>query len=90
MLIALWAGMFGLLMADLTARAGTLGPAIAVHLANNASALLLVSLPDSLNGLALYVTPIPMSDTELLRIWMPVDFAMFIVFWLAARLAIRR
>ncbi len=89
-LIALWAGMFGLLMADLTARAGTLGPAIAVHLANNASALLLVSLPDSLNGLALYVTPIPMSDTELLRTWMHVDFAMSIVFWLAARLAIRR
>ncbi|MEX0284917.1 MAG: lysostaphin resistance A-like protein [Paracoccaceae bacterium] len=90
LIIAVWSGVFGVLMADLTARAGTLGPAIAVHVANNASALLIVSLPDSLNGLALYVTPITMSDTETLRAWMPVDFATTFVFWLAARLAIRR
>ncbi|MBV1926623.1 MAG: CPBP family intramembrane metalloprotease, partial [Rhodobacteraceae bacterium] len=31
-LIAVWAGVFGLLAADLTARSGTLGPAIALHL----------------------------------------------------------
>jgi membrane protease YdiL (CAAX protease family) len=90
LMIAAWAGMFGILMADLTARAGTLGPAIAVHFWNNVSAILIVSLPDDLSGLALYLTPFGMNDTEALRAWLPVDFAMMIVLWLAARLAIRR
>ena len=76
-------------MADLTARAGTLGPAIAVHLVNNASALIFVSLPDSLSGLSLYTVPYSMSDTEQLRAWLVVDFALMIVGWLAARVAIR-
>lgn len=89
-LIALWAGVFGLLMADLTARAGTLGPAIAVHLINNVSALLLVSLPDSLNGLSLYTAPFSMADQDQMQNWLIVDFAMMLVSWLAARLAIRR
>ena len=90
LLLAIWSGLFGVLMADLTARAGSLGPAIILHTFNNVSALLFVSLPDNLNGLALYVTPVGMNDTELLRAWLPVDFATTIVFWLAARLAIRR
>ena len=89
-LIAIWAGMFGLLMADLTARAGTIGPAVAVHFFNNFTALLLFSSPTSLNGLALYLLPYEMSDAEALRPWMAVDFAIMIVGWLVARLAIRR
>ena len=89
-MIALWSGLFGVLMADLTARAGSLGPAIAVHLANNFSALLIVALPDSLSGLALYVAPVTMDDVAALAPWMPVEFATTLVFWLAARLAIRR
>ncbi len=89
-LIALWAAFFGILMADLTARAGTLGPAIAVHFINNISAILIVSMPDDLSGLALYLSPFSMDDTEALRAWLPVDFALMLVSWLAARLAIRR
>lgn len=89
-LVTLWAGVFGLLMADLTARAGSLGPAMAVHFANNLSALLFISLPDSLSGLSLYILPVSMSDTEFTRAWLPVDFAAMLVFWLTARLAIRR
>jgi membrane protease YdiL (CAAX protease family) len=89
-IIAVWAGLFGLLMADLTARAGTLGPAIAVHMVNNLTALLIVSFPDSLNGLSLFTLPYSMADTEGLRGWMAVDFAMMLIGWLAARLAIRR
>ncbi|WP_333685154.1 CPBP family intramembrane glutamic endopeptidase [Pontibaca methylaminivorans] len=88
--IVLWAGIFGLLMADLTARAGTLGPAIAVHFVNNATALLLVSLPDSMNGLALYVVPYGMADAEFLREGLVGDFAVVVLTWLAARVAIRR
>jgi membrane protease YdiL (CAAX protease family) len=89
-LIALWSGVFGLLAADLTARSGTLGPAIALHLFNNVTALLLVALPDSLSGLALFTLPYSMSDTEALRSWLAVDFSMMFVSWLAARVAIRR
>lgn len=90
MLIALWSGVFGVLTADLTARAGTLGPAIAMHLFNNMTALLIVALPDSLSGLALFTLPYSMSDTGPLRAWLAVDFAMMFVSWLVARLAIRR
>lgn len=89
-IVAVWAGIFGLLAADLTARSGTLGPAIALHFINNISAILIISLPDGLEGLALYVTPFSMDNTDLLRAWLPVDFALMLVFWLAARLAIRR
>lgn len=88
--VMLWAGFFGLLMADLTARAGTLGPAIAVHFFNNVSSLLFISVPDSLNGLALYNLPYSMSDTEALRLWLPVDFAIMLIGWLLARVVLRR
>lgn len=90
LLIGLWSGLFGLFMADLTARAGTLGPAIAVHLFNNITALLIFALPGGLNGLSLYVLPYEMSDTGALRAWLAVDFAMMLITWLAARIAIRR
>ena len=89
-MITVWAGLFGLLMADLTARSGSIGPALAVHFFNNVSALLLTSLPDSLGGLALFHTPFGMEDEAQLRAWLPVDFALMIVSWLAARLALRR
>jgi len=90
LVIALWAGVFGMLMADLTARAGSLGPAIAVHFCNNVAAIVITSLPDDLSGLALYLTPFGMDDVDALRAWLPVDFALMLVSWLAARLAIRR
>ena len=89
-IVVIWAGIFGLLMADLTARSGTLGPAIALHFINNVSAILILSLPDNLSGLALYVTPFSLDNTEIMRAWMPVDFMLMLVFWLAARLAVRR
>lgn len=89
-LIAVWAGVFGLLTADLTARSGTLGPAIALHLFNNFSALLVLAMPDSLNGLSLYLLPFSMSNAEHIRSWLLVDFATLGVSWLAARLALAR
>lgn len=89
-LIALWAGVFGALMADLTARAGTLGPAIAVHFFNNFSAILITSTPEIMSGLSLYVLPHGMDDVELMRQWLKVDLLMIVIFWLIGRLAIRR
>lgn len=90
LVIAIWSGLFGLAMADLTARAGTLGPAIALHFINNTVAILFVSMPDSLSGLSLYHSPFSMADETMVRTWMPVEFMMILVCWLAARLAIRR
>ncbi|MEX5563802.1 type II CAAX endopeptidase family protein [Pseudophaeobacter sp. 1A16562] len=90
LLITLWAGVFSCMMADLTARAGTLGPAIAVHFFNNVTALLVFASPTSLYGLSLYLMPYEMSDGAALRPWLAVDFAMMLVTWLTARLAIRR
>ncbi len=87
--IVLWAGLFGVLMADLTARAGNLGPAIAVHFANNISSLLIVSLPDMLNGLSLYTIDVDIASREALVTIMPIDFVSMILMWLVARIAIR-
>ncbi len=87
--IAIWAALFGVLMADLTARAGTLGPAIAVHFVNNITAMLISSPPDEMSGLALYVLPFGLADEAAMAQWLPVDFGWMIVSWLAARLAIR-
>lgn len=88
-IMVIWAFVFGLVMADLTARSGSLGPAMAVHFINNVSALLIVSLPGQLDGAALYVLPFGMDDVEQMRAWLPVDFVLICISWLVARLAIR-
>jgi membrane protease YdiL (CAAX protease family) len=89
-LIALWAGLFGVLMADLTARAGSLGPACAVHFFNNILAMLIFGSPTNLSGLALYLLPYELSDTVAVRQMLWLDGAIILLGWLAARLAIRR
>lgn len=88
--IALLAGVFGLITADLTARSGTLGPAIAVHFFNNVQAILLASPRGEMSGLALFVMPFGMGDEAQMAALMPVDLGWMIVAWLAARLALRR
>ncbi|MCL6284849.1 CPBP family intramembrane metalloprotease [Ruegeria sp. 2012CJ41-6] len=90
LLVVALTGIFGLLMADITARAGTLGPAIALHFTNNVVALLIVGFPDMLSGLALYLTPFDMSDTGALRLWLLVDLVMMVCAWLVARIGLRR
>lgn len=85
----IWAAVFGALMADLTARSGALGPAIAVHMVNNIFALLILSPPDTMSGLALYHYPFALSDAAAVRALLPIDFAMLFLMWLAARLALR-
>jgi len=55
---AVWATALGLACADLTARTGTIGAAVGLHLANNAFALLVVHIagwPSS--GVALFLYP---------------------------------
>jgi membrane protease YdiL (CAAX protease family) len=89
LLIALWAGVFGAAAADLTARAGTLGPAIGFHFANNVFALAVTAMQGEMSGLALTRLSFGPEDTAALRAMLPFDLAMIGLGWLAARLAIR-
>ena len=87
--IALWAGVFGLFAADLTARTGSLGAALGFHFANNVSALLLVGVEHQLDGLALWSQAIDLSDLAAAGPALAVDFAVMVISWLLARLALR-
>ena len=88
-LVAFWALVFGVAAADLTARSGTLGPAIALHLVNNFMAMGVMSLSGEMSGLALLKLPFGPEDEPALAALLPVDLAMMGVSWLAARLALR-
>ncbi|WP_323784342.1 type II CAAX endopeptidase family protein [Thalassovita sp.] len=85
-----WAAAFSIAASDLTARAGTLGPAIALHFISNAIAILLVSQDDALSGLALFSAPVDMADPDALRPLLLLDLGVLFISWLAARLALRR
>ena len=91
----IWAFCFGLAASDLTARAGTLAPAIAMHLANNAYAFLFFAergAPDSGLALALFApAPHPLPPPEgLLATGLPGELIILALTWVAARLAIAR
>lgn len=84
-----WAFAFGLAAADLTARTGTLGPALAMHLVNNFVALGLLSIQGELAGLSLWHLPYGPWDEAALRAQMPSEFLIIFIYWLLARLALR-
>jgi membrane protease YdiL (CAAX protease family) len=88
--IAAWAFLFGLAAADITARSGSLGPAIAMHFVNNIIGILIVGTPGHLSGLALTVLPFGPDNIALVRQSMIVELPALLCLWLAARLAIRR
>jgi len=87
--VVAWAFGFGLAAADLTARSGTLGPAIALHLVNNFGAVLIAAPSGNFDGLALYVYPFSLGDGDSLWRWFPIDIMMLGCSWLAARVALR-
>ncbi len=90
MVVVLWALVFGIVAADITARAGTLGPAIALHFVNNIAAILLVAPEGNFDGLALYNFPFSLEDWGAVWVWAPIDLMVLFCSWLTARLAIRR
>lgn len=89
-LIALWAVAFGLVAADLTARSGSLGPAIALHFVNNVVAIMIVAMQHHWDGLALLHMPYGPQDTDHVRAALILEGPILLCFWLAARIAIRR
>lgn len=84
-----WAFAFGLAAADLTARTGTLGPALAMHFVNNVVALGVLSIQGDLSGLSLWHLPYGAGDEAALRAQMPSEFLIILIYWLSARLALR-
>lgn len=86
--LVLATGVFGLCAADLTHRFGTIGPAWGFHFANNVMAMLAVSLPGALGGLALYHLPIAANDAEAMVPLILRDIAVTIVIWLGIRFAL--
>jgi membrane protease YdiL (CAAX protease family) len=88
-LVTLWSFVFGVAAADLTARSGTLGPAIALHFVNNFMAIAVNAIQGDMSGLALWVYPFDPSDTEAVRALLPLDLMMIAVSWLSARVALR-
>ena len=89
-----WAFCFGLAASDLTARSGTLAPALALHLVNNARVFLFFGTedgPDS--GLALILLPaepdLPLLPFDTLDplIALPPQLLLLALLWGAARVA---
>lgn len=91
---AIWlmlsATLFGIAASDLTARSGTLTPAIILHFANNASAFLLVSAQEDLGALALFLVEVDLTDPAQIRLLTAIDAGVLLCSWLAARIALRR
>ena len=90
MVIIAWATLFGAAAADLTARSGTLGPAIALHMVNNFNAIAIAAPDGPFDGVALFTYPFSLASSDALFIWAPVDLMILFCAWLAARLALRR
>ncbi len=82
------ATLFGLLAADLTAKTGSIAAAWGFHFANNCLALLAVSVPGSISGLSLYLTPFRFDDTDVLLPMIAQDMVVTVLIWAAIRFTI--
>ncbi|MEL7014291.1 MAG: CPBP family intramembrane glutamic endopeptidase [Pseudomonadota bacterium] len=88
-MLVLWAALFGVAAADLTARSGTLGPALALHFINNVFAILFAAPEGNLDGAALYTFPLELDTPGLAGTVLPLEILMTLCAWLCCRLAIR-
>lgn len=88
--VVLWAFLFGCLAADLTARTGNIGAALALHAANNAAAMLLIGLQGNLDGLALWTADVDVTASGGFALLLAIDFLVLVCAWLVARIALRR
>ena len=89
----IWSGgaafMFSLAAADLTARSGTLGPAIGLHAASNIGGILMVGMYGKMDGLAAWNLVLGPSQPWASLPYMAVDAVGLLVSWLLARLILR-
>lgn len=78
-------GFFGLLMADLTARSGSLGLAWGMHFGNNILAILIFTTGEALDGVALFRLPYSLSDPSSVAGLLVVDLAGLVLVWVLLR-----
>ena len=88
--IVLSTTLFGVIAADLTARSGTLGPAIAFHFVWNFYSIIFCGFSDYLGGLALFSYDFSITDEERLISLVPYDAAFLLLAYLTMRIALRR
>lgn len=70
--------LFGLIVADITARTGNLGGAIGLHFVNNMMAFLFIAPMDDMNGLALNISSFGVLDIEPMRLALLADFGLIL------------
>jgi len=89
----IWAAVFGLAAADLTARTGGLGAAIGLHLGTNLLSVLVFSGPEPFSGLALISFEDPAYDdpwaTEFSAVRLAFEILHLWMTWMACRIALR-
>lgn len=88
-MLVVWAGVFGAAAADLTARTGTLGAALALHFVNNVFAILFAAPQGDLDGTALYTVPLDLDMPGLAPMLLPLELMVTLCAWLCCRLALR-
>jgi uncharacterized protein len=72
---------FGLIAADLTEKTGSLGAAIGLHFINNFFGLLIISIPGTITGLALWVTPFGLEDHGVIAVSLALNVVFLVVVW---------
>ena len=82
------ATLFGLVAGDLLRVTGSIGAGWGLHFANNASAILVVSIDGSLSGLSFWTTPMPVS--ALPGTLIAQDMALTVIVWACIRLWLAR
>ncbi|MGP9788534.1 lysostaphin resistance A-like protein [Roseinatronobacter sp. NSM] len=78
-------GFFGLLLADLTARSGSIGLAWGLHFANNLLAMFVFTTGEALDGLALYRLPFGLKDSDVIAYMVGLDVAGMVLVWAVCR-----
>ncbi|MFT6425371.1 MAG: membrane protease YdiL (CAAX protease family) [Celeribacter sp.] len=86
----IWATLFGLVAGDLTARSGTIGPAIAVHLVNNMMAMFIAPVGGQLSGFGLWTRDIDLSTAYSDPVLVCFEGLILLITWLTARIALKR
>lgn len=84
------AAAFGLVAADLARVTGNIGAGWGYHFANNLVAVLILSTDGTIPGLALYLTPYSIDDTELVPLLSVGDLGVMVLVWLILRRILRR
>lgn len=87
--IVLATGFFGLLLADLTVRSGSIGMAWGLHFANNVMAMLFFTTGEALDGLALFHLPFGPENFDIMVWMLLLDMLVMVAVWGLCRRLLR-